>query len=159
MRPSFVLPIVLSSILLAGSAAADEPKPSAVAPLPPGYGPPRSYYGPPTPDPSTPPRDARRRYSTPMMIAGIVISAVGNIALGLGTTVYVISDSIICEAPGCGPSHGGDTAVMVAGGILSLAGIPLIAVGAHGVPVKPNETALMPKISVSPHGASLTFSF
>ena len=161
-RPSFFLTLTLSSILLAGSASAQQPPPAAAPPaaLPPGYYPPPPAY----PQPygqqpyGVPPLRATQRYSTPMMVTGIVLSSMGALVLASGTFAWFVRDGIVCDSGSCG-EHGADTVMMVVGGISTLAGIPLLVIGARHVPVKPEESALVPAISVSPRGASLTFKF
>lgn len=104
-----------------------------------------------------------------MLITGAILNGLGSVALAIGTVAYVANDSVVCvfEGPGgggvdpCSPHHGADTAVMVIGGIATLAGIPLIVIGAQTVNVK-REAPATPApatISLSPGGASLKIAF
>ena len=163
MRTSFFLPVALSSILLTGTAAAQQP-PAAAAPpaaaLPPGYYPPPPAHAQPYGQQphGVPPLRATQRFSTPMMTTGLVLTSLGALVLAAGTLAWVTKEGVVCDTGSCG-GHGADTVVMVAGAVATLAGIPLIVLGARRVPVKQEESALVPAISVSPRGASLTFTF
>jgi hypothetical protein len=173
IRTCCFLTFALSSSLLASTAAAQQPAPAVAqqpapavaqqpppAALPPGYYPPPPAYAPPYGQQAygVPPLRANPRFSTPMMVSGLVMSSMGALLLAAGTFAWVVRDGIVCNTGTCG-RHGGDTVMMVVGGVSTLAGIPLIVIGARRGPAKPEESALAPTISVSPRGASLSFTF
>jgi hypothetical protein len=88
---------------------------------------------------------------------------VGTFASIFGTIAYLSNDFDRCfpngDVQSCGPSHGVDTFVMVAGGIGLLAGIPLMAFGVRRVRVKPEDASAAPVMVASPRGAALGFRF
>jgi hypothetical protein len=167
-QPSSALPLALAMLLLTGSAAAQSAlsEPPAPSAPPPGYYPaPRPPYGPVYGPPyaTAPIYPTSRLYSTAMLATGIAASVVGSLAAVFGTVAYLNNDFNRCfefDGFSCeGPSHGVDTFVMAAGGIVMLTGIPLIAIGSRRVRVRPQDAAFIPVLTASPRGGSLTFQF
>jgi hypothetical protein len=167
LRPSSALALALALVtpLIAGSAAAQSapvaPPPVYYPAPPPPYGP---VYAPPYAAQPLYPTSAL--YSPAMLITGVGLHVVGTFAAIFGTIAYLSNDFDRCfpgQFPGqvdsCGPSHGSDTFVMVAGGVGMLAGLPLIVLGSRRVRVKPEDASLVPVITPSMRGASFTFRF
>lgn len=146
--------------------------------LPPGYLPPLGYYpqypGQPTGgDPFTlPPPIPRERYSTGMMVGGILM-VVGGFAGTVAGGVLVSSAKeridIYCDGPFlC--AHKDDDARKTAGGIImaigivtGAAGIPLWIIGSKQIPIKKDaekkQAALEPRLHVGPASAKLSVQF
>lgn len=152
-------------------------------PPPPGYAPPAyyphpyGYYAPYAPPgyyggPGTGPvPELKERFSTPMMVVGISLTALGAIGIFAGAFMLGESESTNCvyyDAASyneCGPDEDLATSgavLLVAGGITAVIGIPLIVVGARKVPKQnqdPTQISLRPDVLVGRRSAALRWSF
>ena len=122
--------------------------------------------------------EKKERFSTAMMVSGIVLAAAGVVGLFAGAAVYAEAkrdeDRI---APCAVPIEGGDpscpsppdrddekaagVALMIAGGVGIAVGVPLLIVGARKV--KKDGSAEQPpakaSLHVGPRGGSLRLAF
>jgi hypothetical protein len=111
------------------------------------------------------------RFSTPMMVSGIVLTGLGVVGLFAGAFMLSESESNLeCGYYGgtyvdsCADNEdqaATGTGLMIAGAVAAVVGIPLIVVGARKVPIKrePQPTALRPDIRISHRTASLRWTF
>jgi hypothetical protein len=151
--------LVVAATLVAVPAAAqdapaDAPAGAAPAAEPPVPSPPVGFE--PVAAPASPvstwtPPPPRERRSTAMMVTGIVSGALGVLAAGAGSAMYVASDAQQCVVGGTGADtldlrtsadcrrdetlRTGGLALMIGGGAAVALGLPLIIIGARRVPV------------------------
>jgi hypothetical protein len=97
-----------------------------------------------------------QRFSTGMMVGGIVLSGVGGLSLIASLAVGVVALS--------GNQLRGETAtafyITFIGGLgCAGAGIPLAVIGSKREPIDSSASAKGPSLLVSPQGAALRFSF
>jgi hypothetical protein len=114
------------------------------------------------------------------MIGGILSTSIGAILVGVGAVLFVDAENrqVVrgCDCSTNGPCNCGGgfdasneddrkttaTVVMVVGGVLTAAGIPMIIVGARKVPIDPAEepkASLAPELRVSASKAALRWRF
>ena len=150
------------------------PPPGYGAP-PPGYAPPPAYYYPPPGyygGQPLPPPVPKERYSTGMMVSGIVLAGAGAFALLIGGAIFSAADrgQVVCDEFGCRNESNDDQkttgiALMIAGGAGIAIGVPLLIVGARKVPVEsaPAQSepsaALRASLHVGPRSGALRLVF
>ncbi|MFT3776620.1 MAG: hypothetical protein QM820_65610 [Minicystis sp.] len=153
MAHRFVAISVAFSIALgaADAAAQDEPPPIPVG-LPPGI------PGAPA-DPLPPPPGTTQLFSPVMTGIGGGLLLLGAVSLGVGIGAYTSNEkSVVTDI--VRSIHGADTALMIGGGALMLIGIPLLAIGAHRVPVQSAPAAWWrPRVVAAPGGLGLGWVF
>jgi len=153
---------------LPAKAPAEAPTSTPTYAPPPGYVPWAAWgpgaYAPPPPPPPT------ERYSGGMMATGVVFVSAGSIALLAGLGVYQTQSScVLIDLPPGAPTpdscpgdshHFVGSIVMIAGGIGTALGIPLLIAGARRVPVGGEPvTSYAPTLLVGPRSAALRFTF
>ena len=122
-------------------------------------------------DPGKPVKKPPTRYSTSLMVMGIVVSAVGFVSGGSGILLYAAANqcatktapdpSGICDDPK--RSKGGAVALMAVGVVGLGVGIPMAIVG-NGPPAKaktppPPTKAALPTVLIGPTSAAVRWAF
>ncbi len=136
---------------------------------PPGYGaPPPPGYG--SLDGAGPDQVRTERFSTGLMVTGIVFIPVGALALGAGGFLVFGKDKLHDRHDDVrfehwGPEDPADAkelgvGLMIGGGAALVSGIIMTAVGARKIAVVESEEAsIKPTVSVTAGGGNLTWSF
>lgn len=145
--------------------------------MPPGYGYPPGYapygyapYGPAPYGPMSPPMPVYERYSTPLFVSGIVALSLGGVGVIAGSVLWGAGSSqyeLYCTddsgfASPCGEADDPDkrdagVGLLVAGGVLAAAGIPMLIVGGRRVPK--DEAPPSVSAAVGPRGATVRLTF
>jgi hypothetical protein len=148
--------------------AATQPPPAGTQP-PPGYGAPPPGYGQPAYPYGTPhygtyaggevaPVVEYERRSTGLMVAGIVMTALGGLATigGVIGTAVTSAEAGECTAYGCesGDPHPAPVVVLIGGAVVLITGIIFLAVGGGKVPVEQNQAVY---VEPAPDGLRLRF--
>src|SRR5262249_33493677 len=122
-----------------------------------------------TPDePVAPPPSSQAKNSrtqSPATVAGAVMILVGALQIPTGIGVFATSHSscVVVETQVASCSGGAPGKVvgvaMVGGGAAILAGVPILVLAARRPDVDKNAPKLSPRLSLSPRGGALAFSF
>ncbi len=108
--------------------------------------------------------DGLDRLSKPLMVAGIVTSAVGGATIMVGFFTGGMRAMFACgsgwghDSSSCAEGETIMAGTGIAGGVALLAGLPMLLAGARKVP-RDSDSELSPDLAIGPTGGSLSWRF